>query len=84
MTCTQEEQDRITYRHAMPHRTACGWSQVCIDSGLVRPCGPVPFAFAVTPSHDSKTSDADGTRTDAVFQFFFEYAAMGEQLLLLE
>ena len=28
----------------MSHRTACGWSQVCIDSGPVALCGPVPFA----------------------------------------
>ena len=28
----------------MSHKTACGWSQVRIDSGPVRPCGPVPFA----------------------------------------
>ena len=33
----------------MSHKTACGWSQVCIDSGPVRPGGPVPFA--VTRSH---------------------------------
>jgi len=28
----------------MSHRTACGWSQVRIDSGHVALCGPVPFA----------------------------------------
>ena len=47
MTCIREEEDRITT--GMSHRTACGWSQVCIDSGPVRPGGPVPFA--VTRSH---------------------------------
>ena len=32
----------------MSHRTACGWSQVCIDSGPVALCGPVGLPFAVT------------------------------------
>ena len=32
----------------MSHRTACGWSQVPIDSGPVQPCGPVPFAVTLT------------------------------------
>ena len=31
----------------MSHRTACGWSQVYIESGPVALCGPVPFAVHV-------------------------------------
>ena len=30
----------------MSHRTACGWSQVCIESGPVRPC-----TFCSDPQH---------------------------------
>ena len=48
----------------MFHRTACGWSQVRIDSGPVARCGPVPFAVTLT------TNDFTGRRLLETAQIF--------------